>query len=427
MKHFYFLLPLMLWCGIAGAQNKYAGAYYVYDYKNAPAMTPAPEGYRPFYISHFARHGARYCTSEYETLYTLLSKAGDNALLTEEGKTLCKRYLAFYRKVKVCAGNLTGTGKAQHRAIAGHMFARFPTVFEGPTHVEAVSTESPRVIMSMWSCLSELQSLDRDIAVKADASAKYCSWLQPNLKSNPHLIKGAYAHGRAAQEASRAFFMETVPWKEIVARYFTEEDALEQLKSSPEQFIGLLHSIAADTYCLDTDQGCFDDIFSEEESAAIWRAGSHLARYEVSESLAADYAAYTLEQIIQSADADIASGGTQLRLRFGHDAALAPLIALMDVNGFGRTATTIAERAEFFPSYEVPMGCSLQLIFFRNASGDILVKVLLNEAEATLPFPAVSGPYYNWEDFKAHYWPVVRASKYRIAAKEPLAALKDVD
>ena len=52
---------------------KVAGSFYVYDGNALPAMTPAPKGYKPFYISHFARHGARYCTSEYDALYDWFS------------------------------------------------------------------------------------------------------------------------------------------------------------------------------------------------------------------------------------------------------------------------------------------------------------------------------------------------------------------
>jgi hypothetical protein len=51
------------------------------------------------------------------------------------------------------------------------------------------------------------------------------------------------------------------------------------------------------------------------------------------------------------------------------------------------------------------MACNIQLIFYRptEGSGDILLKVLLNENEARLPFPAVTGPYYRWTDFRTYF------------------------
>jgi hypothetical protein len=57
------------------------------------------------------------------------------------------------------------------------------------------------------------------------------------------------------------------------------------------------------------------------------------------------------------------------------------------------------------------MGCSVQFVFFRNASGDVIFKLLLNEAEATLPLKAVSGPYYRWSDFREYYLPKIAVAK----------------
>lgn len=412
---------------------KAAGSFYVYDVSELPSVTPAPEGYAPFYISHFARHGARYCTSEYETLYGYLTKADQAGMLSEGGKDFLARYEKFFQKVKLCKGNLTLVGKTQHRGIAERMYERFPQVFEGPTHVEAVSTESARVIMSMWSCLSRLVALDSDLDINADASAKYCSWLQPSLSANPYLLKDAFKCGKEVDEAAAAFFEKTVPCRDISLRFFTSMDVFEKvLKASPEKFIGSLYAVVTNTRCLDEDQGCFDDVFSPEELRLVWKGDCvnyylQMARFEGSKHRAVDYAAFTLGQIISSAEADIASGKTQLRLRFGHDSALAPLFVLLNVNGFGRSASSFEQATEIFPSYALPMGANLQLVFFKNASGDVLVKAMVNEAEATLPLNAVSGPYYRWSDFKAYYLPQVRQTRREIKTAEDLSALKAVD
>ena len=52
------------------------------------------------------------------------------------------------------------------------------------------------------------------------------------------------------------------------------------------------------------------------------------------------------------------------------------------------------------------MGCNIQLIFYRpvkNKAGDILVKALLNEREATLPIQTDMHPYYKWSDLRQYY------------------------
>lgn len=402
------LLFVCVW-GVCLAQNpQYFGTYYVYDYKTVTPIEPAPEGYEPFYVSHFGRHGDRYCTSEYEYLFKGFSEAEKAGLLTKEGEAFWARYKKHYEKVKDCKGNLNEVGKEQHRTIAAHLYQRFPSVFEGPTHVEAVSTESARVIMSMWSFLSSLQSLDKEIDVNADASAKYASWLQPSLRSNPYLTKDAFTSGKGAEEAFNVYFNHTVPWKEILGRFFTSESAVE----SPFHFLEALHAVVA--------TGPFGDVLSEEEMAAVWKGLSahyflDVARFTGSETLRVPYAAFTLEQMLETADADLASGSTRLRLRFGHDSGIAPLLVLMDVNGCGRETDSFEESLDIFPNYTIPMGASLQWVFFRNAAGNVLVKVLVNEREASLPFAAVSGPYYSWDAFKAYYRALVRKEKVRIA------------
>ena len=40
--------------------EKSGGVYYAYPSSNIPTETPAPKGYRAFYVSHFGRHGSRY-------------------------------------------------------------------------------------------------------------------------------------------------------------------------------------------------------------------------------------------------------------------------------------------------------------------------------------------------------------------------------
>lgn len=55
------------------------------------------------------------------------------------------------------------------------------------------------------------------------------------------------------------------------------------------------------------------------------------------------------------------------------------------------------------------MGSNIQMVFYRLENKqnyneeDILVKVLLNEAEANLPTDPVSGNYYRWSDLRSHY------------------------
>ena len=100
-----------------------AGVYHPYVHGDL-SDTPAPKGYKPFYISHFGRHGSRYHTTEAYFRHALvaLEKASLASALTPEGKQL-------YEDIKVVAsahngmeGELSPLGGREHKAIARRMF-----------------------------------------------------------------------------------------------------------------------------------------------------------------------------------------------------------------------------------------------------------------------------------------------------------------
>ena len=97
-----FAVLLAMLCGVAVAlsqtpeqdfaQNilKSASNYYAYPYLEAaaPALTPAPEGYVPFHINHYGRHGSRWLIDpkQYQLPVDQLAIAERNGMLTERGK-----------------------------------------------------------------------------------------------------------------------------------------------------------------------------------------------------------------------------------------------------------------------------------------------------------------------------------------------------
>ena len=73
--------------------KKSYGNDYPYLYKHDTELTKAPKGYKPFYISHYSRHGSRYYWNEslYKQLDTILTEASKNELLTAEGEALDRK------------------------------------------------------------------------------------------------------------------------------------------------------------------------------------------------------------------------------------------------------------------------------------------------------------------------------------------------
>ena len=66
--------------------NKSASVYYAYP-RIDECYTPAPAGYKPFYVSHYGRHGSRYLISDadYLSVMQVLEKAAAVGFLSEKG------------------------------------------------------------------------------------------------------------------------------------------------------------------------------------------------------------------------------------------------------------------------------------------------------------------------------------------------------
>lgn len=386
------------------------GLMYVYDYKADKYTAPTPKGYKPFYVSTFGRHGARYALkAQYMMIKRVLDCASREGLLTERGKQLREVYNSFSKDAIYCEGELTDIGREQLRTIAGRLFERYPEVFEGDTRIVAISSPVSRVIMSMVSFVDELQERDKTLTVDENGSESYSPLVRPNWGPLD------FERPQSIEEIAAPYipyFKSTVDIKGILERIISEpEKVLAKTKTDEVLLVRNIFDVSNGYCCIPGKDSPFEDLFTPEDRFAIFRAAwsrvmRFLGRYEGAESLYPDFLAYTLKDIIEKADADIADGDVQLRLRFSHDSSVMPLAVLMDLDGKGRTAINPDEALEIFHPWDMPMGGGFQFIFFRKGKNDdILVKVLWNEEDATLPIG--NGPYYKWDDFKAFYTPII--------------------
>ena len=136
------------------------------------ALTPAPAGYTPYYISHYGRHGSRYLIrpADYDKPYMTLKKLADAGMLTEKGLEVFDKVEQIREEARGREGELTQLGAEQHRGIAKRMFERFPEVFKGKTSIDAKSTIVIRCILSMENALLQFTSMNPELIIKHDAS-----------------------------------------------------------------------------------------------------------------------------------------------------------------------------------------------------------------------------------------------------------------
>ena len=372
---------------ISADLERTGGVHFLYP-TDQPAPTPAPKGYKPFYVSHVGRHGARYALGNtvYEDILAVWNKAAEKGLLTPEGERFYKEYLDIYPYLCRREGILTEKGQAQHHYIASQIYRNYPAVFKGKTHAEAVSTISHRVIVSMFSFLSELDNLDKDFTFHADYGHPYQAYLLPDV------IDSSKERDGQAEVKFNRFRDHVLDLDAMLERWFTKTRGLVDNKY---KFCFDMHTMLSTLDNLDVPvPEHLYQLYTPEERYALWRVNTRNLRVKAMKALYEDF--------VSKAEEDIAGGRVQLRLRFAHDSTLMPLLSLLGVNGMDEVVENPFEVENYWRSYDVPMACNLQLIFFKSKKNpELLFQILLNGREATLPLEmAAPGSFYRWEDFK---------------------------
>ena len=116
------------------AANRFlAGSNYLdYDRQlSDKALTPAPKGYEPYYMSHYGRHGSRWLISDgnYSKPIATLKAAKEQGKLTPLGEKTLATIEAIYATADKRLGDLTTVGERQHHGIGKRMVKNFPEIF----------------------------------------------------------------------------------------------------------------------------------------------------------------------------------------------------------------------------------------------------------------------------------------------------------
>jgi len=385
------------------------GVYLAYP-TDIPAQTPAPKGYKPFYISHYGRHGSRYLIGDrdYKWVLDLFAAAHRSAALTPLGEDVYGRLQQVWAEAEGHGGDLSPLGVRQHRGIAERMFRSFPEVFEGTPAISARSTVVLRCAMSMVAFGDRLKELNPGLRISYEASQKYMDYLNYHSEESNRFT--SLTDGPCAEEY-RKFKEERTRPDRLVASLFSNADFIRK-QVNPGELMWGLYWIASDMQNMETPLS-FYDLFEPDELFALWETFNYHfyignANHADGHNLVIDNAKPLLKNILDSADEAIANGGTAATLRFGHDGNVIPLVALMQIENFGVSTADADSLYTLWTDFKVvPMAGNLQLIFFRNTKkgqeDDILVKILHNEREVHIPLATDRFPYYRWADVEAFY------------------------
>ena len=180
MKKILALFLTMAISGFAQDRHQMGSNYYAYPTPTAK-YTKAPAGYKPFYLSHYGRHGSRFHqpADHYHALYNTLAKADSAGKLTDLGKSLLERAKFLDEYAAPRAGDLTQLGVAQHQGIAKRMVKNFPEIFKNDAYVEAYASTSVRCVVSMAAFLEELHALKPKVEIHQESGKYLMSFISP--------------------------------------------------------------------------------------------------------------------------------------------------------------------------------------------------------------------------------------------------------
>lgn len=372
-------------------------------------LTKAPKGLKPFYISHYGRHGSRFLISDndYDIAMNALTKGEKDGKLTPLGKETLQKVRTLVFRADKRHGELTPLGHQQHRDIARRMYERFPEVFAGDVHVDAKSTVVIRCILSMENELQQLLLLNPKLQITQDASY----YDMPYMNHSDKVIS-EQKNNTAIKMAYYDYYQRMIDYKPIIARLFTSVEYAEE-HFDVYEVIARLFKMASNIQSTESRHDIsLYNVFTNDEIYKLWKVTN--AYWYLKFGAAPQNGGYSpfsqrylLKNIIEKADSAIALPRPGATLRFGHETMVLPLTCLLGLNGYDRKISNVDDiEKEGWINYRVfPMAANIQFIFYRKneSDKDVLVKVLLNENEATLPIASDMAPLYHWSDVRKYY------------------------
>lgn len=437
------LLFLLLSVSMASAQSVEAVkktlklypdlAYATYATYPAIPLQPiveAPKGYEPFYISTITRHGSRYQNTPNKNFYiekiNMFKKLDEAGLLTDMGKQIYKHMCDAEKAQEKFIAELSPLGARQLRAMGERAYARFTPIFKDGGNLECITSVYNRCMQSLQAYIDGVTSNAPNMKynIVCDEQTQYM--LRPYDK-----LSKAYDVDRPAfvQFTNRGAWLKDLrrwakdhPDMPVLKSVFTDVDAA--LALSKRLPFDMAHSIFNGLLFMKNfevgDPTLHAKIFSEEEiyniyvyKAFHWMCTRSCENIDVMK-VRHRYIRPLLMHFIDNADA-VVSGKSDVKghLRCTHDTNIMPLLSLFgfkDAVAYYKEGDIEQSAVSAMTAKAIPMAANLQLVFYRNAKGKVLVRVMLNEQDDPLPIKTKTPLFYPWKDLRKYL--ISRADRY---------------
>lgn len=395
---------------IAADLNKAGGVYYAYPVIESLNTTP-PKGYKPFYISHFGRHGSRYLLNDtdYSDVLDVLDKAHNAGALSELGEDVRGRVRRVWEDAYGRGGDLSPLGQKQHNDIARRMYKAYPQVFVPDARITAHSTTVLRCSLSMSAFCEGLKEQQPGLFIPRESSRRQMYYMNYRTPA-ANRYNGNDGPWRVEYDKFRD--ANTHPDR-LIDTLFADREYARRFVDGGDLMWGL-YWLAVGQQNIDAPVS-FYDIFTPAELFDLWQTFNYhmyirCGNYKGNAGLMTDCTKPLLRNIVETAEQYVDSCTTGATLRFGHDSTIIPLAAVMRLDGCYASKLRPDSVCRVFNDFRIsPMAANVQLIFFRNKANDVIVKIMLNEREVGIPVPTDMFPFYRWEDVRDYYRKILDA------------------
>jgi len=375
-----------------------------------PYPTPAgeyeyPDSLTPVFINHVGRHGARYPASATNclTLRRALEHADSLGTITPLGRQLRKLNDEVIDASNNRWGALDSLGMNEQAMIAARMFYNFTEVFGRENVVKAISSYSPRAMMSMYSFTHQLDRLSNRLTFETSTGRIKSRLMRPFDIDRDYL---AFRKDKLSQPAYDDYFEKTAPLsaiKRVLGDNYpwASDAAARELAITEYYVVAGLSAMGLPSQ--------MDKYFTAAEANALWSCFNlrqYLTRTATTiSSVPADIAADLVLDIIETTDAFVngENTATSAVLRFGHAETLMPLLSLLHIPGCYYLTNFFDTVGQHWRDFDVvPMAANIQFIVFKSRnSGRFYVRVDLNERPVALR-NGDDSIYYQWGELRRY-------------------------
>lgn len=362
-----------------------------------------PDSLTAVFINHVGRHGARFPSSpkNVTALIRELAKADSAKALTPAGEELLTLAKFVSETSRNRWGALDSLGMAEQRGIASRMFRNYGMLFND-TRVNAISSYSPRCVMSMYEFTHQLDRLNNHIEITTSSGRQNSPLMRPFDLDSDFIEWAKSGDWKAAYKMQFETMMPTAPARKLFKSEYAKEMTNDDARKVSYHAFKLLQGLSAMGL-----PSKMERYFTREEANQAWSC-TNLSHYlertaSTLSTLPAEIAAPLLTDLLTTAEAAV-EGKQQyaVMLRFGHAETLMPLLSLMHLDGcyyLTNYFDTVALHWKDF--HVVPMASNLQMILVKSKSGKMYVRFDLNER----PIPLLPGSdiiYTPWEQAREY-------------------------